>query len=161
MQNTSKIFRIRNFQPLKCRFCKWFDVCDKMSYSYKTGTWSYSEEVNTFVWTFSIWKIHTLFFWILDTPLNCIIIKAKEIWSKWGRHKLNSILFSVPRSSSWVLWRVGRPQPDLHRHVHRRVRPQDLIVWTQGENITTTITIVVIIITKPTLLKFLEREVLS
>ena len=75
--------------------------------------------------------------------------------------ELYPIFSSVPRSSSRVLWRVGRPQPDLHRHVHRRVRPQDLIVWTQGENTTTTITIVVVTITKPTLLKFLEREVFS
>ena len=41
---------------------------------------------------FQFGKFIHFFFWILDAPVNCIIIKAKEIWSKWGRHKLNSIL---------------------------------------------------------------------
>ena len=94
MQNTSKIFRIRNFQPLKCRFCKWFDVCDKIRCHILT-----KQALGLILrkWTnlfgpFQFGKFIHFFFWILDAPLNCIIIKAKEIWSKWGRHKLNSIL---------------------------------------------------------------------
>ena len=47
----------------------------------------------------------------------------------------NTYLFAVPRGASGVLRRARRPQPDLHRHVHRRVRPQDILLWTQGDQI--------------------------
>ena len=43
------------------------------------------------------------------------------------------ILFAVPRGASGVLRRARRPEPDLHRHVHCRVRPQDILFWPQGD----------------------------
>ena len=44
-----------------------------------------------------------------------------------------TIFVAVPRRAPWVLWRARRPQLDLHRHVHRRVRPQDILLWAQGD----------------------------
>ena len=72
-------------QILQMIWCMWQDVIFLQN-RHLVLFWG-SEQI-----CFQFGKFIHFFYWILDAPLNCIIIKAKEIWSKWGRHKLNSIL---------------------------------------------------------------------